>query len=174
MKKQDECVHIYTDGSCNNKTGNNGGFGILMKWGCYEVTHSFGSFEKTTSARMELLAVIQALILVLDKTKSVKIYCDNQYVCFSHSKEWVYKWEKNGELTSRINGELWQLFLREIRRFPKGAVELIWIKGHNGTYYNEYADKLAEEGSKSNEIILDRDFVEKLEKYQFDNKYNRL
>ncbi len=57
MKK----VIIYTDGSCNNRTHNNGGYGIVLLYGEYKKEISFGQYINSTSARCELYAVLNGL-----------------------------------------------------------------------------------------------------------------
>jgi ribonuclease HI len=147
MKK----VSIWTDGSGDNKKGN-GGFGIVLTYREEEILYQSDQYINTTSARMEIKALLEALRLVCDKSTLIKLYCDNQYVCFSISKNWAEKWEKEN-WNNRKNKDLWIQVLEEIRKF-KHKPQIIWVKGHNGDEYNEICDILAGEARKS-EIIID-------------------
>lgn len=159
-----DIVHIWTDGSANNKTKQNGGCGIVMKYMQHQQEFTFGQFVNTTSARMEIRAVLEALKLITDKSKKLKIYSDNQYVVNSVMLEWALKWESENWIdrksnfpgTKRINHDLWIQVLEEIRKYKPYHVELIWVRGHQNTgNFNDLADKLAGEAAKNTEIIRD-------------------
>ena len=158
-----DTIYIWTDGSCNNKTKRNGAYGIVMKYKEHEKLVSGGQFINSTSARCELHGALNALRLVIDKTKRVELYCDNQYVTKSVSENWLIKWESELWLTGqgednlkyRTNHDLLKQLLAEIRKFPAGFVKFIHLKGHNGDINNEIADRLAAEGGKSEKIIDD-------------------
>lgn len=140
-------ICIYTDGSCNNKTKNNGGYGVILMWGGHIKEISGGQYIDSTSSRMEIRGVIEAMKAIKDKSKRLRIYCDNKYVCRSWELGWAERWEKEN-WEDRANKDLWKEFLFEVRKFAVGSVELIWIKGHNGNKWNDRADELARIGSK--------------------------
>ena len=54
---------------------------------------------------------------------------DNQYVVFTIEKKWYKKWQDQGWL-GRKNKKIWKRVLKEIKKFPKGNVKLVWVKGH--------------------------------------------
>lgn len=151
-------IEIWTDGSGDNRPEvKNGGYGYVLIYGENEKHVSSDQYSHTTSARMEIRAVLAALTEIKSNDIPIKLYCDNQYVCHSISKGWADKWEREEwkaatETGLRINYDLWKQVLIQVRRFTVKP-ELIWIKGHNGTHYNELADRLADKGRKS-EIIL--------------------
>lgn len=144
-------ITIYTDGSANNATHAKGGYGIVI---INETVRQFcgGSYINTSSARMEVLAIVRAL----KKCKVgdiVTIYSDNEYAVNTLEKGWIFKWEKDN-FRGRKNRDLWRDFLIEYERLYK-MVHLKWIRGHAGYEYNELADKLARMGANREKIIDD-------------------
>lgn len=161
-------IKIYTDGSCDNKKKDNGGCGIIIRYGNYELKKSIGRYINTTSARMEIRGVLEALRFVQDKTIPCHIYCDNQYVVKSISEKWAENWEKqewegttresNGVATTlRVNTDLWKQVLEEIRKFPRDYIQMYWVKGHDGHVENELCDILAKQGAQIVEEIDDKE-----------------
>ena len=158
-------VEVYTDGSGHNHTHDRGGIGIYMRYkkpGSGKILErriSEGSFSRTTTARMEILAVVRALE-ELKPGFEIEIFGDNQYVIFGMSKGWAFNWEQNNWMKSpdkpRDNADLWKRLLKAYRRFPEGSVTFTWVKGHNGNYGNEIADELASQGGANNTIIIDK------------------
>jgi len=147
-------ITIYTDGSANNRAEvKNGGLGVVLLFtddgGTTHIKkHSEGQFINTTSARMEILAVIRALQLItITKQHKIIINCDNQYVVNTEMKGWLETWITHKR--DQANMDLWHVFRDEFYRHGGLAyVELRWVKGHNGNHYNEIADQLAGEGRK--------------------------
>lgn len=145
-------ITIYTDGSADNRTGKKtGGIGIVMMYKdktgkVYTKTHYDGKYINTTSARMEILALITALKLVKKRKRhQIHIYIDNQYVVNTIEKKWLFNWISRGQ--QKANMDLWKQFyeLYEQHGMDK-FVHLHWIRGHNGNQYNELADELANKG----------------------------
>ncbi len=134
-------VKIYTDGACSGNPGP-GGWGAVLLYGEHEKRISGGE-PQTTNNRMELTAVIEALSL-LNRPCKVLLTTDSKYVADSVTKRWVYGWQKRGWKKSdgkpAINVDLWQRLLPLLDRHE---VEIAWIKGHAGHYYNEICDQLA-------------------------------
>ncbi|MDX2083010.1 MAG: ribonuclease HI [Rickettsiales bacterium] len=139
-------VEIYTDGACLGNPGN-GGFGAVLLYKEHRKEIS-GSESNTTNNRMELRAAIEALRL-LKKPTEVKIYTDSKYVMDGISK-WIANWKKNGWKGANKkpikNIDLWQELDLEV---TKHQTTWIWVKGHDGNYYNEVADQLAGNAAKS-------------------------
>ncbi len=144
-------VIIYTDGSCNNTTHNKGGYGIVFMNGTIK-QFCGGSYYATTSARMELLAVIKAL-QKCNEGDRVTVYSDNEYVVNSVVKGWALHWEKQ-KWIKRKNKGLWKMFLKEYRRLQEN-VKMKWTRGHNDDHWNEVADILAGRGANKNMKIKD-------------------
>lgn len=149
-------IIVYTDGSCNNHTGNKGGFGIVMKYKGNTKEFYSGSFLNTTSSRMEIMAVVVALEKIKNpELHKVKIFSDSQYVVNTINKEWIHKWELENWV-GRKNTDLWKRFLSIYKQFQLGSIKMIWVKGHNGDLLNERADELASIGASLNNFIIDK------------------
>lgn len=156
-------ISIYTDGSGNNKTLMNGGCGVVLLYKHFKAKHAIGQFVNVTTAQMELKGVIEGLRLVTDKSIPTVLYCDNQYAVFSITKGWAENWERNNflypnpkkpsEIIPRPNADLIKQLLVEVRKFPEGNLQFVWIRGHDGNEWNEVADKLAAEGAHSKTIL---------------------
>jgi ribonuclease HI len=159
-------VKIYTDGSANNHTGNNGGYGIYIDREGQVEMYAGGQYINTTSARAELMGALFAL-KHCEPGDVIDIYMDNQYVVYSFQKRWVFKWEKSGKygwenktnnkkpfVGMRQNYDLLKQLLVQYRRLNH-KVTFHWVKGHNETAENEICDLLADQGAHSTTIITD-------------------
>ena len=137
MKK----VLIYTDGACSGNPGPGGWGAVLMhKEAKKEIS---GFVEETTNNRMELLAVLKAL-LALKEPCDIEIYTDSAYVHNAFTKGWIYAWQNNGWKTTNKtaveNQDLW----KEIINLLKGhKVKWIKVEGHKDNEMNNHCDKIA-------------------------------
>ena len=135
-------IEVFTDGACKGNPGP-GGWGVFIKGdkkGDY-----FGGESSTTNNRMELTAIIKALMILKDQD-NLKIYTDSKYVIDGISS-WIVKWKKNGWKTasksSVKNADLWIKLDELVGNFD---IEWVWVKGHSGDSGNERADALANRG----------------------------
>jgi ribonuclease HI len=105
-----------------------------------------GAEADTTNNRMELQAVISALMALKRKDPSQKamVYTDSQYVQKGIT-EWIHKWKQNNWRTSDKkpvkNQDLW---LKLDTLTEELSVGWKWVKGHAGNFYNERCDLLAQ------------------------------
>lgn len=139
-------VQIYTDGACKGNPGV-GGWGALLRCNGVE-KELFGGEVHTTNNRMELLAVIEG-IRALTQRSIVEVYTDSQYVQKGVS-EWLAGWKKNGWKTAAKkpvkNDDLW----RDLDALLSShELSWHWVKGHAGHVENERADGLANQGVAS-------------------------
>ena len=139
-------VEIYSDGACLGNPGPGGWGAILMaKDKKKEIS---GSESDTTNNRMELTGVIEAL-KTLKKPAQVKLYTDSKYVIDGITK-WIFSWKKtqwrNSNRKLVKNADLWQNLDHEVQ---KHKIKWIWVKGHNGNFYNELVDNLARKQAES-------------------------
>ena len=130
---------IYTDGACKGNPGK-GGWGIIIYDG-NKRTKVNGGAEKTTNNRMELMAIIKAL--VYNKNEPCIIYTDSQYVKKGIT-DWMINWKKNGWKKKTkpheiINVDLWKQIDEKLTKH----VKVEWVKAHVGIEGNEIADELA-------------------------------
>ena len=139
-------VTIYTDGACSGNPGP-GGWGAILEYNGTEKEISGGAAE-TTNNRMELTAVIEALVL-LKEPCTVELYSDSKYVIDALEKGWVYGWKKKGWVKAdkkpAQNVDLWERLLPLTARHQ---LRYHWVKGHAENEKNERCDRLAVAESK--------------------------
>jgi len=132
---------VFTDGSCEGNPGP-GGWGYVWVEDGEILSEDSGRDAATTNNRMELTALIAAL-RALPEDAEVTVYSDSQ-LCVKTVNEWAAGWERRGwkRKTGPIaNLELVKELYALAGRHPK--VTLQWIRAHDGSRWNEYADALA-------------------------------
>ena len=134
-------VDIYTDGACSGNPGPGGWAAILIYKGI-EKTVS-GGYPSTTNNRMELFAIINAL-LQLKEPCDVTVYSDSAYSLEPFFKGWINKWKDSNWKTlsgdSVKNVDLWKALLIELN---KHKVNFVKVKGHSDNLYNNRCDEIA-------------------------------
>jgi ribonuclease HI len=132
---------VFTDGSCEGNPGP-GGWGVVWVEDDRIVAERHGYDPATTNNRMELTALISAYEL-LPEDAEITVHSDSD-LCVKTVNEWAAGWERRG--WKRKTGPIANLAL--VQRLyalalahPK--VRLRWIKAHDGTRWNEYADALS-------------------------------
>lgn len=138
---EDPDTGVFTDGGASPNPGP-GGWGVVYVEGGHIVAEACGADPETTNNRMELTALIEALDLVPDGTQMV-VYSDSNLAVRTIT-EWASGWEKRG--WKRKSGPVENLDL--VRRAYNGyrrrpELELRWIKAHDKSRWNAYADALA-------------------------------
>lgn len=146
-------IVIYTDGSSRGNPGP-GGYGAILLWGD-KVKELSGAFKKTTNNRMELLAVIQALMALKSKELPVHIYTDSKYVVDSVEKKWLENWIKTDFKGGKKNKDLWTAYHTLSKPFK---VKFHWVKGHADNPYNNRCDQLATEAADNGPWSIDEEF----------------
>lgn len=155
-----ERVIIHTDGSGinrkNKENSGHGGVGIVMQYGGKVAKHSIGRFENTTSARMEIFAIIKALE-ICKPGFPIMIITDNQYCQKTIGLGWYEKWI-DYEL-DKANMDLWERYKKIHDKHRAGGSEIwiTWVRGHNGNESNETADKLALKGRINQKTVIQDD-----------------
>ena len=133
-------LKIWTDGSCLGNPGP-GGWAFVATDG-KNIAHRSGGEASTTNNRMELMAVIRA-IMAAHRHSEVEIHTDSQYVK-NGMQTWIKNWRKNNWRTADKkpvkNQDLWQK-LDELANNTK--IHWVWVRGHNGEEFNEMCDELA-------------------------------
>lgn len=123
---------IYTDGSCLRNPDGPGGWAFALVEDD-EVRCMAGGSHSSTNNRMEMTAVIKALMFV--QNIEYTIYTDSKLVMNCAQKIWKRK----------ANLDLWE----EYDRVSAGKVlNWVWVKAHNGNEYNELVDNLARNEAK--------------------------
>ena len=136
MKK----IVIYADGACEGNPGP-GGFAAVIE-GKGKPREIVGSVPQTTNNRMEMMAVIRALVS-LSKPTRVHVVTDSQYVVLGMT-QWIHNWKRKAWKTASgqpvKNKDLW---LKLLELSDEHKVTWEWIRGHSGHPQNERADSLA-------------------------------
>lgn len=135
-------ITIYTDGSYRriNDTGG---------WACLIVDENsdseiilYGSVTKTTSNRMEMVAVINALEYVNSKYGrdcTITVNTDSKYIESPINKKYLYSWIDSG-FAGKKNIDLWVKLYGFMNRFD---IKFNWVRGHDGNTNNELVNYYA-------------------------------
>ena len=142
-------MEIYTDGSCLVNPNGRGAWAFIVVGRNGEVFRDFGTSPSTTNNRMEIEAVYNALLWIKQRRfVDVIIYSDSQYTVNSLT-HWS-KQRENSNWRKRFPNEdiivPAYLLLKELK---ERNTKLKWVRGHNGNYWNEEADKLANNKASS-------------------------
>jgi ribonuclease HI len=132
---------VFTDGSCEGNPGP-GGWGVVWVEDDRIVAERSGQDAATTNNRMELRALITALGL-LPADSAITVYSDSE-LCVKTVNEWAAGWEQRGwrrKSGSIANLELVKELWAQKKAHPRVRVQ--WIRAHDGSRWNEYADALA-------------------------------
>jgi len=132
---------VFTDGSCEGNPGP-GGWGFVWVEDDRIVEEAHGHDPDTTNNRMELQALIEAFTR-LPEDSELTVYSDSQ-LCVNTVNEWAPGWARRG--WKRKSGPIANLEL--VRKLyslhlSHANVALAWIRAHDGSRWNEYADALA-------------------------------
>jgi ribonuclease HI len=141
-------IIIYCDGACSNnqQKQNRGGWGAILLYRGKSKEIS-GAERDTTNNRMELMACIQALAAVKNRTLPVEVFTDSAYLANCLLQKWYQRWQKNGWQTAGKkpveNKDLWLRLLELKDRFSR--ITFHKVAGHSRIELNERADELAKE-----------------------------
>ena len=136
---------IFSDGSSDPNPGP-GGWGWVWVEDGELLDQGHGRDPQTTNNRMELKALIEAFKKLPDDVDLV-VYSDSQ-LCVNTVNLWAPGWKKRG--WKRKGGPIKNLELvQELYALAhaKPRIDLQWIRAHEGTRWNEYADALAALGA---------------------------
>lgn len=155
---------IYTDGSCkgNGKLNNTGGYAFIILYpdensDKLNIKLKYSQGEKnTTNNRMELSAIIDALKHFYFYSTSpcpVELYTDSAYFHNCYTQKWWKNWVKNGWKNSKKepvkNKDLWE---KLIPYMDNSLITFKKVKGHNGDYWNEKVDSMAQAAAEAIEL----------------------
>ena len=132
---------VFTDGSCFLNPGP-GGWGVVQVHNDVMLHQLSGVDSQTTNNRMELTAMIAGLRLI-NSDEHAAIYSDSQLVVNTLTI-WARGWQARG--WRRKTGEIANLDLVQEAynlALDRPSVEIKWIRAHQGSKWNEYADALA-------------------------------
>ena len=125
-------LKIYTDGACsgNQNEKNAGGWGAVLEYGQARKELCGGEAD-TTSNRMEMTALIEALSALRKDNQVIDVFSDSSYLMECFRKKWYVSWQKNGWKTAKKtpveNQELW----RRLLELTSGhEIRFYRVKGH--------------------------------------------
>ena len=144
---------IFTDGSCRGNPGPGSYAAIFVRNGT--PTHIMKGYvpDSTTNNRMELIAIIMALEVLIEKRDNLKgtgriiLYTDSLYAVNGinqYLKFWVVRNFKNVK-----NSDLWITANERIRMVrelyeDQGIITFTWLKGHDTHRFNVMADEVCQ------------------------------
>ena len=143
-------LEVYTDGSLKKigKTMTFGGWSFIVTRDNQKIYETAGSEYETTNQRMELIAIREALKYassIRGTNEKVVIYSDSAYAINCYLQEWYINWQNNGWHNANkqevANQDLWREI---IPYFDNFWYDFRKVKGHNGNYWNEECDRLAQ------------------------------
>lgn len=139
-------IIVYTDGSCFPNPGYGAWAAIITN--VDPPQYYQGTQTQATNNQMELAGILHVLsLLPTNDPHKVTLYSDSQYVVKSINY-WMDKWErhqwrrkeKGSGYVPIKNAELFQK-LAQYRKCHK--IVAVWIRGHNGDYWNNECDLIA-------------------------------
>ena len=133
---------VYTDGACSGNPGP-GGWGWVIPNGRYRS----GAEPHTTNQRMELAAALDAVRSI---DGPLEIMSDSSYVVNCFRQGWWKGWLRRGWVNSKkqpvANRDLWEPL---VEAYQTRVIDFRWVKGHAGNRWNDFADRLAVEASRT-------------------------
>jgi ribonuclease HI len=138
MDANNNIFEVWADGSAvrrydvPEKKFTGGAAYVIVNQGRVYKMGNYGHID-TTNNRMELLAIICG-VGHCPENSMVIVYSDSKYAI--NVLKGSYKAKKNLDLI-----RLFRIHTSHLR-----SIGWQWVKGHNGTYYNELCDQLANEG----------------------------
>ena len=141
---------IYTDGAARGNPGP-GGYGVVLLWGDKKKELS-GGYRLTTNNRMELTAVIKALLSLKKQDIPITIYTDSQYVVNTVEKKWLDNWIRTDFKGGKKNKDLWMEYHALSKKFN---IRFHWVRGHADNAMNNRCDELATAAADEKHLLVD-------------------
>jgi len=134
-------VIAYTDGGCRGNPGIGAWAFVLVDRLTKKALERAGGERDTTNNRMEMQAVIEALLAIRDSDTRILLLSDSKYL-IGCATGWMAGWKKNG--WKRKGGPLKNLdLLQRLDEVMIGKqISFRWVAGHSGHPGNEHVDQL--------------------------------
>lgn len=130
-----ERMILWTDGSAEPNPGP-GGFAVIRDGEPVALGHE----DNSTNIRMEGKAMMAAIKYAAGEP--CEIHSDSEFWINVLTK-WAPGWERNGWRKSRGNIANLDIVKPLYELYENNPVELVWVRGHQGTEGNELADQWA-------------------------------
>jgi ribonuclease HI len=132
-------TRVHTDGACRGNPGPGG-----WAWASGASDYASGAEAHTTNQRMEVRAVIEAL---LEHTEGpIEVVSDSTYVVKCFHDRWYEGWRRRAWKNSKgqpvANRDLWEALIPLVLESGR-KVTFSWVKGHSGDRMNDFVDELA-------------------------------
>ncbi len=133
---------VFTDGACSGNPGP-GGWGTVWVSEGEVIDQRRGHDPDTTNNRMELAALIAAYEM-LPRDEEITVWSDSK-LCVQTLNQWAAGWKRKGWKRGKDKPvKNLDLVKRAYHlSLARPLAKLRWIKAHNGSRWNEYADALA-------------------------------
>ena len=181
LKKKDNKIFIYTDGSCLKFKNNiiKAGYGIYIPEKDIKISKSLK--EKQTNNRAELTAIIDCVEYLSDEDlkKELIIITDSSYSMFIFDKTGE-NYEKNNFIKDNKTVLNKDLVIKALEIKRKYNIKLVKIRAHTlkndiHSKNNEIVDKLAKEGARNNSEFNDfNEYKDKNVKKSIYTKYHEV
>jgi ribonuclease HI len=137
-------ITIFTDGASSGNPGP-GGWGTIISYDD-RVVELGGREDRTTNNRMELQAVLEGLLFVIDQrinSQPITLFTDSSYVA-NGITTWIKGWQKRN-WTNQVGQPIANIDIWKKIALVLGDVHLSItnISGHSGIPGNERADEIA-------------------------------
>lgn len=141
MTTSDDAVdttEVFTDGACSGNPGPGG-----WAWATSDGRQASGGEPNTTNQRMELRAVLEALLALRGR---VIVHSDSTYVVNCFNERWYEGWRarnwRNSQRKPVANRDLWEPLI-DLYLMRQDELSFVWVKGHSGDAMNDLVDELA-------------------------------
>lgn len=138
-------IEVWTDGSCNNNPKHEnhglGGWAFSVIKDGITIHEDLGYENNTTSTRMEMEAVIQALKFMdsIQIKERIDVHSDSAYVVNCFLQKWYIRWIEM-DWDEVKNRDKWEEMISYTKLLK---VKFVKVKGHSGIEENERVDYLA-------------------------------
>ena len=143
---------IFTDGSVRTDAtkvkGFRGGCGCVLFHNGKEMDSVSLPNDDTTISRMEMTAMLQALIMVEKYNINHVVIASDSQLVIKGINEWMDGWKRKGWTNASKNEvenkDLWMLIDDKLQKLNSNIL-FVWMNGHEDHAGNDRADEVANE-----------------------------
>lgn len=130
----------YTDGACEPNPGIGGWGYVIIDQNHNRISEHYGGETQSTNNRMEMMAVIKVME---DHGKDLMLIRSDSMFVINIVSSWRHKWKVKAWTKKKGPIKNLELVKRLDELFEKHKVPMLWVRGHSGEKWNEYADALS-------------------------------